>query len=230
MASYAYKNEKSGKYDLGPWVINAAENNSGTKSTTINPAFELAYWRYGLDIACRWRERMGLPPDAEWKQVLENLAPLPVEDGIYVMYEGVPDMWTRFNRKHIDVIGTGAFLPNDGVDMDSLRRTIDKVRKEWNMGSTWGWDFPWLAMASARVGRPKEAVDALMMPIGKNRYSVCGINKGGPAATYFPGNGGLLYAVAMMAAGWDGSPARHAPGFPDDGSWVVRHEGLMKAQ
>lgn len=62
------------------------------------------------------------------------------------------------------------------------------------------------------------------------RYTACGINTGGPAATYFPGNGGLLYALAMMAAGWDGAPDRHAPGFPDDGSWVVRHEGLMKAQ
>ena len=62
----------------------------------------------------------------------------------------------------------------------------------------------WLAMASARAGKPGAAVDALMMDVRKNDYSLCGINKGGPAATYFPGNGGLLYAVAMMAAGWDG--------------------------
>ena len=46
---------------------------------------------------------------------------------------------------------------------------------------------------------------------------------------YLPGNGGLLYAVAMMAAGWDGGPETHAPGFPDDGSWTVRFEGLRKA-
>ena len=59
---------------------------------------------------------------------------------------------------------------------------------------------------------------------------VAGINRGGPAHTYFPGNGGLLYAVAMMAAGWDGGPEDEAPGFPDDGSWVVKHEGLRKAQ
>ena len=98
------------------------------------------------------------------------------------------------------------------------------------MGSTWGWDFPWLAMASARAGKPKAAVDALMMNNSKNDYNACGINKGGNAAVYLPGNGGLLYAVAMMAAGWDGAPDKHAPGFPDDGSWVVRHEGLMKAQ
>ncbi len=45
---------------------------------------------------------------------------------------------------------------------------------------------------------------------------------------YLPSNGGLLAAIAMMAAGWDGAPARHAPGFPDDGSWVVRVEGIGK--
>lgn len=83
---------------------------------------------------------------------------------------------------------------------------------------------------AARGGKPEKAVDALMMNARKNNYSKCGINTGSPAATYFPGNGGLLYAVAMMAAGWDGGDDKHAPGFPDDGSWVVRYEGLMKAQ
>jgi hypothetical protein len=44
------------------------------------------------------------------------------------------------------------------------------------------------------------------------------------------GNGGMLYATAMMAAGWDSAPAgKHAPGFPDDGNWVVKWEGLHKA-
>lgn len=31
-----------------------------------------------------------------------------------------------------------------------------------------------------------------------------------------------------MAAGWEGSEG-DVPGFPKDGSWVVRHEGLLKA-
>ena len=44
------------------------------------------------------------------------------------------------------------------------------------------------------------------------------------------GNGGVLYAVAMMAAGWDGCPERDAPGFPADGQWQVRWEGLKPAQ
>lgn len=230
MASYAHRNEETGNCDLGPWVINAAENNNHVKHETINPAFELAYWRYGLDIACRWQERLGLSVNPEWKTVLESLAPLPIDDGVYVMWDGVPEMWTKYNHSHIDVIGAGAFLPSRGIDLETLGRTVDMAFREWNMESTWGWDFPWLAMAAARAGRPHQAVDALMMDTRKNAYSVCGINKGGPAAAYFPGNGGLLYAVAMMAAGWDGAPDRNAPGFPEDCTWVVRHEGLTKAQ
>jgi len=59
-------------------------------------------------------------------------------------------------------------------------------------------------------------------------FDLQGINTGGPCP-YLPGNGGLLYAAAMMAAGWDGAPQRHAPGFPADGSWVVKWEGLKTA-
>lgn len=35
------------------------------------------------------------------------------------------------------------------------------------------------------------------------------------------------HTVGYMAAGWKGSEG-HAPGFPKDGSWVVKHEGLLK--
>jgi len=85
-------------------------------------------------------------------------------------------------------------------------------------------------MAAARAGQVDKAVDALLMVSSKNTYNRCGINGGGPAATYFPGNGGLLYAVAMMAGGWDGAPDRYAPGFPGDGSWTVKYEDLNRAQ
>ena len=37
------------------------------------------------------------------------------------------------------------------------------------------------------------------------------------------------YAVAMMSAGWDGAPHRNAPGFPNDGMWTVKWEGLKPA-
>ena len=83
--------------------------------------------------------------------------------------------------------------------------------------------------SAARVGEPRIAVEALLKNAGnKNHYDPRGVNTGGPCP-YLPGNGGLLYAVAMMAAGWDGAPNQNAPGFPDNGRWVVHWEGLKPA-
>jgi hypothetical protein len=88
-----------------------------------------------------------------------------------------------------------------------------------------------MAMTAARLGEGKTAIQALLMDKAKNRYLANGHNPQGPTLPlYLPGNGGLLYATALMAAGWDGAPAgQHAPGFPDDGKWVVKWEGLKKA-
>ena len=84
-----------------------------------------------------------------------------------------------------------------------------------------------VAMTAARIGEPGIAVDALMMDSPRNRYLPNGHNylhNGLPV--YLTGNGSLLAAAAMMAGGWDGAPDRNAPGFPDDGGWSVRWEGL----
>ena len=87
-----------------------------------------------------------------------------------------------------------------------------------------------LAMTAARLGKPDLAIDALLMDTPKNVYRVNGHNHQRPGlSVYLPGNGGLLYAVAMMAAGWDGAPPGAAPGFPRNGRWMVRWEGLRKA-
>jgi hypothetical protein len=87
-----------------------------------------------------------------------------------------------------------------------------------------------MAMTAARLGKPDLAIDALLMDTPKNAYRANGHNHQRPGLTiYLPGNGALLYAVAMMAAGWDGAPGGSAPGFPRDGRWVVRWEGLRRA-
>jgi protein-glucosylgalactosylhydroxylysine glucosidase len=66
-----------------------------------------------------------------------------------------------------------------------------------------------------------------MMDAPKNRYLPNGHNyQDDRLPLYLPGNGGLLAAVAMMAAGWDGAPPVEAPGFPKDGNWTVRYEGI----
>ena len=90
----------------------------------------------------------------------------------------------------------------------------------------WGWDYPMVAMTAARVGEPEIAIDALMMDTPKNRFLPNRHNyQRSGLSIYLPGNGALLSAIAMMSAGWDGAPARHAPGFPTRG-WNVKWERL----
>jgi hypothetical protein len=198
---------------------------------TVNPSFDLSYFRFGLRIAQRWRERLGMPRDAHYDHVLKHLSPIPVQDGVYIMWESVSrntglrdpsvDPWgnPRWLSDHPSVMGLYGMLPGDGVDLETMQRTFDHVYHLWPRWK-WGWDYGMVAMAAARLGRPETAVDMLLHP--DFRFSTNGTG-------YFPGNGGLLYAVAMMAAGWDGCPEGNAPGFPDDGTWNVKWEGLKRA-
>lgn len=223
MADYAYYDEAQDRYVLGPPVFIVSENT--VPETTINPAFELGYWRYGLRMAAEWRKRLSLPVDAKWEDVLAKLASLPVEDGLYVTHEGIRNMWSDFAFEHPALIGTYGMLPGDGVNAEILARTLDKITSTWNFDRTWGWDFPMLAMAAARCGKPEQAVDFLLHPAGGFQFDEHGLATGGPFP-YLPSNGALLTAVAMMAAGWDGSTGE-TPGFPCDGSWVVKTEGFL---
>jgi hypothetical protein len=225
MASYAYFDAKTDRYVLGPPLIPAQENHPPLE--TWNPTFELVYWAFGLRIAQRWRERFGKKREAAWDKVLAKLSALPVRDGVYLAHENCPQTYTERNYDHPSMLGAFGFLPADGVDPATMRRTLHKVMKEWQWDKTWGWDYPLTAMTAARLDEPKLALDALMMATEKNRFLPNGHNwQRQDLPCYLPGNGGLLYAVAMMAGGWLGGPRRHAPGFPVDGSWQVRAETL----
>ena len=133
--------------------------------TTINPAFELSYWRTGLRLAQQWRVRLGLPEKREYDEVLRKLSPLPVEEGVYVSWENIERMWTSYNWEHPALVGAYCMLPGDGVDIPTMRRTLAKVHAEWKLGETWGWDFPMLAMCAARLGDPERAVEYLLLSL-----------------------------------------------------------------
>ncbi len=227
MASYPVWDETGRRYVLGPPVIPAQELHPAR--TTRNPTFELEYWRWGLETAQRWRERLGLKREAKWDRVVRGLASLPQADGVYVNAESDPNTFTDAakRRDHPSLLGAKGILPGASADNETMRRTLRKVMDTWQWDSTWGWDYPMTAMAAARVGEPEIAIDALLMNSPKNRYLPNGHNYQRPGLTiYLPGNGGLLTAVAMMAAGWDGAPAQQSPGFPKNGKWVVRWENL----
>jgi hypothetical protein len=226
MASYPAWDAAAKRYVLGPPLIPAQE--SHPPATTFNPTFELSYWVFGLETAQRWRQRLGLRRDASWDRVLASLSKMPMRDGLYVNAESAPHTFTDRDqrRDHPTLLGAYGFVPSTRVDRAAMRRTLHRVFETWQWEETWGWDYPLVAMTAARVGEPALAIDALMMQTAKNRYHPNGHNYQRPGLTiYLPGNGGLLSAVAMMAAGWDGAPRRAAPGFPRTG-WQVRSERL----
>lgn len=134
---------------------------------------------------------------------------------------------------HPAVLGACGLLPYSGLyDEDTMRATLDYVMTNWNWGTTWGWDYGMIAMAAARLGEGSTAVAALLNDKGKNTYLLNGHNFQEPKRLrlYLPGNGALLDAVAMMCAGWDGCKEVSNPGFPKDGQWNVRWEGLNRMQ
>lgn len=231
MASYAKWDEKDKRYILGPPLIPAQEVYK--PDTTMNATFELSYWRYGLQTAQKWRERLGLERVEKWDHIIKNLSQLPINNGLYQNAEiALNTFEDEIHRNdHPTLLGAFGMIPNDSIDIKVMRNTLTKVMKSWNWNRTWGWDYPMVAMTAARVGMPEVAIDALLMDVQKNRYLNNGHNyQDDNLPIYLPGNGGLLTAIAMMAAGWDGSENIHAPGFPQNGDWVVKFEDLKKIQ
>jgi len=198
-------------------------------SETVNSPFELSYWYYALSVAQQWRLRLGLPKNMEWEIVLDKLSPLAHKDGLYLAAETALDTYidTRYTSDHMAVLGALGMMPKSRlVREDIMTNTFNWIWDNWNWGKTWGWDYPMTAMCAARIGLPEKAVDALLMDRRTNTYLVNGHNyQDGRLRVYLPGNGGLLTAVAMMCAGWDGSEGKN-PGFPNNGQWKVKWEGL----
>lgn len=230
MATMLHRDAANKRYVLGPplWIAQEIHD----QSTSMNPAYELSYWARGLEIAQQWRERLGLPRERDWESKRTQLSALPQKDGKYVALESHPDTWDNIDSRHDHpsfLMALGQ-LPGDGVDRETMRRTLHAVLAGWDWKTKiWGWDYPMIAMTAARLGELDAAVNVLLKTDGPNNgYLRAGHNQNFRLPVYLPGNGALLAAVAMMAGGWDGAPDRPAPGFPADGSWVVRAEGFKK--
>lgn len=227
LASFPYYDSTRKQYVLNSPITFVSENNNVYKDK--NPAFELGYWRFGLRIAQFLRKKEGLPEKSLWNQVRNNLASIPQNNGLYEQWEDIDSMWTKFNFEHPALLGVYGMLPGDGVDTTVMKRTFLKVLEAWRFDTGWGWDFPLAAMTAARLYEPEQAINMLLYPSKKNNYDIHGFVGGGNPYPYLPTNGGLLYAVSMMAAGWEDDQNKPEPGFPKDGSWVVKWEGLKKA-
>lgn len=197
---------------------------------TVNSPFEMCYWAVGLEIAQKWRERSGLDRCMEWDDLIKKLSPLYSEDGIYPAAESVGKDYAneRYTTDHMSVLGSLGIIPQCHlVDRKIMSNTLDWVLKNWNWDQTWGWDYPMTAMTAVRLGEAQKAIDILLMDKQTNTYLNNGHNfQNKDLRVYLPGNGGLLTTIALMCAGWDGNDIPN-PGFPKDGNWDVRWEGLL---
>ena len=229
MASFAHYDSKTDRYVLGPGVIPAQERFKAME--TFNPTYELAYWNWALKTAIAWKKKLNQTVPEKWEAVLAKLSPLPILDQVYLATESAKDSYTNpeFKTDHPSVLGTFGMLPETSLlDKKIMKNTFDLVWKTWSWDKTWGWDFPMTAMSAARLQMPEKAVEALFMNVTTNTYLKNGHNYQAERLTlYLPGNGGLLTAVAMMCAGWDGSTEPN-PGFPKDGTWKIQSEGFKK--
>jgi len=229
MASFPYYDAAKKRYILGKGVIPAQERFKAEE--TYNPTYELVYWHWALDMAQKWRERLGLPRNKKWDDILAKLSPLPIQGNKYLFTESATDSYTNpeYKTDHPSVFGALGMMPKtDMLDSKRMANTFDWIWNNWSWKATWGWDFPMTAMTATRLGQPEKAIEALLMNIQTNTYLPNGHNyQDGRLTIYLPGNGGLLAAVAMMCAGYDQATGT-LPGIPKDGKWKVKVEGLAK--
>ncbi len=226
MADFVRWDETGSQCLLGPPLIPAQE--SLGKDTTFNPPFELAYWQWGLSVAQQWLKRMDLPENEKWQKVIEGLPPFAQKDGLYLAAESAPDSYIdeRYLSDHPMVLGAFGLLPETvPADRAIMLNTLDHISQNWNWPGTWGWDYPMVATAAVRLGKPDLAIDLLLKDVQKNTYLANGHNyQDERLRIYLPGNGGLLLAVAAMCTGFEGNEA-HNPGFPAE--WKVVWENIL---
>jgi hypothetical protein len=225
MADYGRFDSPRANVRLGPPLIPAQE--SLEKEKTFNPPFELAYWHWGLSVAQKWRERLGLPPDKNWQNIIDKIPPFAQKDGLFLAAESAPDSYSnpKYISDHPMVLGAFGLLPETvKTNPEVMNLTFDYVKKNWNWSKTWGWDYPMAAMCAVRLGKPEDAIDLLLMDVQKNTYLKNGHNyQDARLRIYLPGNGGILTTVAMMCAGYTGNNQPNS-GFPKD--WKVKWEDL----
>lgn len=218
-----------GNYHQFAPIIPAQERFNGGE--TNDPTFELEYWRFNLKIAVAWAKRLDEPFE-HWEDVLNHMVASEVKDGLLLAHRGCYDTYTnsRYLTDHPSVVGAYGLIPNDRIDPQIFKNTLDIIYKKWDFKTMWGWDFAMMAMTETRLGNPNRAIDILLMDTYKNKYYPNGHNyqlSRADLPVYLPGNGSLLLAAAMMIGGYKGAKEK-MPGIPKDGMWQVTFENIFE--
>lgn len=217
MADFA--EERDGVHVLPPPLIPAQESYLADRATNADPTFELAYWSWALDVANEWRALLGLETRDDWERVARTMSrPTVLDDGTYAALSTPPHLIRKDHPSMLMALGW--LPPTEMIDLDVMRATLDAVWAQWDLQSSWGWDYPVMAMTAARLGDLSRAFDAMLLPSPKNEFLANGHNPQIPGflSLYLPANGGLLAAVAHIVAAIEAGAS-----VPEE--WRVTYEG-----
>ena len=212
------------RYVLGPPFIPAQERHD--PKIVLNAAFELEYFRFALQKADEWLERIG--EQKRYAEITEKLSLPAVSEGVYLAHENCPDTFTNlpFYTDHPSMLMMYGVLNSEKVDPKIMRATLEKTLSVWDKKTFYGWDFPMMAMSACRLGWYEEALDILLMKSPKNTWIENGHNRqegDNALPLYLPGNGGLLLVSAMLAAGYG---EKRGSSFPS--GFNVKTEGIFE--
>lgn len=218
MADFAQ--ERDGSFVLPPPLIPAQESYLVDRATNTDPTFELAYWSWALRVANEWRQRLGLPIREDWERVGRRMhRPALLPDGTYAALATPPYL---LRKDHPSMLMALGWLPDtEIIDAGIMGATLDAVWSNWDLQSSWGWDYPVMAMTAARLGDVERALEALLLPSSKNQFLANGHNPQMPGflTLYLPANGGLLAAIAHLVASVEGGAELPA-------GWSLTAEGF----
>lgn len=187
---------KDGEYHLDTPLIPANENVEKDKDT---PIFETCYTLHAFKLFKKWAERLKINYDfTKIDDILSRYVKPAVKDGAYEAFIGCENTYTLYNTDHPMTIGGYSFFESEALNADTVRNSIRKIIENWKFETSWGWDFPMLAMAAENVGESELAIKILKSSAPKNTYLKNGHNPQVPRSdlpVYLPGNGAFVLAA-----------------------------------
>ncbi|MFD0661619.1 hypothetical protein [Thermocatellispora tengchongensis] len=105
-----------------------------------DPTFGLAYWWWGLEIAQRLRERLGLKRHETWQHIQDNLVRPHQREGSYTTIATEPYLRRDDHPALLCALGVVPATPL--IDPAVMESTLLDVRDNWQWDTAWGWDFP----------------------------------------------------------------------------------------
>ncbi len=205
-------------------------------------AFDLALVRYLFTTLIKAARDLGLGAEetASYGQVLENLAPLPVDENGIQVYAGVPLERSHRHFSHLMAIHPLGYVnvEGDAGDRDLIERSLAHLR-HIGTGHWSGWSFPWAALIACRARRTNMAhsmlrfyTDQVVLP-NTLQVSVDWRQTGfytaehGFINTLEAGTGAAAAIMEMLLQSW-GSKIRVFPCVPD--AWPAASFDSLRAE